>query len=162
MVDLYCEDYRFRGGGRVKDPAYWNCDYIVYKNKPRGCPSGIGCTKKEVGKPGQPHPISWSGITDAQKQRLDPTEKTVINAKREKKAPKKRVRKIPERRSELEELAAEIRAFRQELGLSQPKFAELLGVSSNSIYYWESARYTPNLNLLRSAGMAIPKDANGI
>lgn len=162
MCDNYCKDCRFRGGGRFTEPQYWSCDYIGYKNTPRGCPSGIGCTKKEIGKPREKHPESWIGITDAKKKRLDPKEKTGKKAKPEREAPKKRVRKKTERRPELEELAAEVRAFRQELGLSQSKFAELLGVSSNSIYNWESARYKPDLGLLRSASMVIPKDANGI
>ena len=150
MCDNYCKDCRFRGGGGFKDPAYWSCDYIGYMNRPRGCASGAGCTKREIGKPGEKHPESWIGITYATKKRNSPQE-----GKREKKA-------APEQKPELEELAAAIRDFRQELGLSQIKFAELLGVSHNSIYNWESARYKPNLGLLRSAGMVIPKDADAI
>lgn len=157
MCDNFCRDCHFRGGGRFIDPQYWYCDYIGYMNRLRGCASGTGCTKREIRKPGEKHPESRIGITYATKKRNSPQE-----GKREKKAAPKRKWKNPEQKPELEELAAEIRDFRQELGLSQRKFAELLGVSSNSIYNWESARYKPDLGLLRSAGMVIPKDANGI
>lgn len=158
MCDNFCKDCRFRGGGKFKDPAYWSCDYIGYMNRPRGCASGAGCTKREIGKPGEKHPESWIGITYATKKKRNSRRE----GKQEKKAAPKRKRKNPEPKPELAGIAADIRAFRQEQGLTQKAFAETLGITSTTLYFWETARREPNTNLLRSEGMVIPKDADGI
>lgn len=42
-----------------------------------------------------------------------------------------------------------IRKFRQDLGITQTKFAELLGVTRRYVVYLESGVYSPSLQLQR-------------
>ena len=44
---------------------------------------------------------------------------------------------------------ASVRAIRQQLGLSQIKFAELLSVTQQAVSRWESTSRTPRIETLR-------------
>ena len=45
-------------------------------------------------------------------------------------------------------LAENIRAFRKERRLTQEQFAEALGVTTGSVYKWESGQMTPELDMI--------------
>jgi DNA-binding transcriptional regulator YiaG len=44
--------------------------------------------------------------------------------------------------------ASEIRRIREEIGISQAEFAEILGVSTNTVGYWETGRTSPRAGSL--------------
>ena len=55
----------------------------------------------------------------------------------------------------------QIKQLRRQLGLSQPRFAELVGVSLRLVCYWEAGEREPTL-LHRNALNGVDAEAKGV